>query len=126
MGFATILALLAFFIAMVALWLTSDVAKKVESQNEKFVRAHIAALRENLRDMDKDITKTSRLAKSFEEGQSALDQRLNDQTKLLLSLKGRLAQLSEQLEELDQSIPARYRVRPAKTEDKSDSKPSLQ
>lgn len=126
MGLATIFALLAFFVAMIALWLTSETVKKVENQNEKFVRSHIATLREEMREIDKALTKTTRMAKSHDEGQATLDKRLNEHTKALDDLRERLALMSTQLEELDRSIPSRYRVRVAKPDPKGGDKPSIQ
>lgn len=111
MGLATILALLALFIAFVALWLVSDVLKKVETQNEKFVRAHIATVREELRGLDTTLTKATRAIKALEEHVSGTDGRISDHTKRLDEVGARFAKLAEDLETLDQSVPQRYRVR---------------
>jgi len=126
MGFATIVAMLAFFIALVALWLTSDIVKKVENQNEKFVKAHIAAIREEMRDMDKMLHKAVRYAKQQDDVQASLDKRLNDHTKVIDGLMQRMSNLSEQVELLDRSIPQRYRVRVSKEPAKQPAKPSIQ
>jgi len=63
MALATIIAVLAFAIALVALWLTSDIVKKVEGQNDKFVKAHIASLREEIRELEKTLGKIKHAAK---------------------------------------------------------------
>ncbi len=130
MAFSTIVAVLAFFIAMVALWLASDMVKKIENQNEKFVRAHISTIREELREMDKVVHKTNRAVKSQDSVQSTMDSRLNDHTKALQDLKDHVARLSTHLEELDGSIPQRYRSRVAKADPKQvtkqGAKPSIQ
>ncbi|MCW8915140.1 MAG: hypothetical protein OQK24_04710 [Magnetovibrio sp.] len=130
MAFSTIIAVLAFFIAMVALWLSSEMVKKIENQNEKFVRAHISTIREELREMDKMVHKANRAVKSQESTQSSLDSRLNDHTKSIEGLKDQIARLSTHLEELDGSIPQRYRTRVAKANPKSAvkqaAKPSIQ
>jgi len=118
-----VIALLAFFIALVALWLTSDIVKKVENQNEQFVRAHITTLREEIRDVEKVLNKTARMVKAHDEGQSSLDKRLNDHTKAFDELRARINTMSDQLEQLDRSIPSRYRVRIAKPDATSDAKP---
>jgi len=126
MGLVTILALLAFGISLVALWLTSDVIKKVESQNEKFVRAHMGAVREELRDLEKLIEKTSRMVAKDHEGQAVLGKDLSEQTKALDELRQRIAMMDERVEDLDQSIPPRYRVRVVKPNPKDARKPSIQ
>lgn len=111
MGLATIIAFLALFIAFVALWLVSDVLKKVETQNEKFVRAHIATLREELRGLDATLAKSNNAIKSLEGHVSGVDGRISDHTKRLDEVGARIAKLAEDLETLDQSIPQRYRAR---------------
>ena len=126
MGFATILSLLGFFIALVALWLTSDIVKKVENQNEKFVRAHIAAIREEMREMDKTLHKAARTVKQQEDVQAGMDKRLNEHTTSIDNLSQRLAKLNEQVDLLDRSIPQRYRVRVRKEDEKPAPKPSIQ
>jgi len=129
MALATIIAVLAFAIALVALWLTSDIVKKVEGQNEKFIKAHISALREETREMDKMLHKVNRAAKGQTEVQVVLDKRLNDHTKELSELRERIALVSDQLEELDRSIPPRYRVRVVKSDlpaSNKSQKPSIQ
>jgi|GEM_PF-1442872 len=129
MALATIIAVLAFAIALVALWLTSDIVKKVEGQNEKFVKAHIASLREEIRELEKTLNKTSQAIKGHTEVQGVMDKRLNDHTTELSDMRARAALVHEQLEELDRSIPSRYRVRVVKSEPSTSSKgqkPSIQ
>ena len=126
MGFATVVAMLSFFIALVALWLTSDIVKKVESHNEKFVRGHISSIREELRAIDVLLHKTARTTKQHDESQSVLDKRLNDQATAMDGVSEHMARLSDHLEELDQSIPQRYRVRKIKETVEDEPKPSIQ
>lgn len=126
MGLVTILALLAFGISLVALWLTSDIIKKVESQNEKFVRAHMGAVREELRDLEKQIEKTSRMVVKDHEGQAVLGKDLSEQAKALDELRQRVTVVNDRLEDLDRSIPPRYRVRVVKPDPKDSRKPSIQ
>jgi len=125
MALATILAVLAFAIALVALWLTSDIVKKVEGQNEKFVRAHISSLREEIRELDKTLSKTTRLSKSQAEVQVIVDKHLAEHNKAIDDVRERIGVLNEHLDDLDRSIPARYRVRVVKPDAKGD-KPSIQ
>ncbi|HEY9080585.1 hypothetical protein [Magnetovibrio sp.] len=129
MALATILAVLAFAIALVALWLTSDIVKKVEGQNEKFLRAHLSSLREEIRDLDKALGKTTKISKGHTEVQVLFDKRLNDHTKELSDIRERIALLADQFEELDRSIPSRYRVRVVKADPTpagKSQKPSIQ
>lgn len=129
MALATIIAVLAFAIALVSLWLTSDIVKKVEGQNEKFIKAHIASLREEIRELEKTLGKVKHAAKGHTEVQVVMDKRLNDHTTELTDLRDRVALVREQLEDLDRSIPSRYRVRVVKSEppaSNKNQKPSIQ
>lgn len=119
-----IIAFMAFFISMVALWLTSDIVKKIESQNEKFVKAHVSTLRDELRELDKSLTKAVRKSNSQDDSLSGLDKRLNEHTKAIEDTRLRIAQLTTNLENLDRSIPSRYRVRIVQADAKADGKPS--
>jgi len=111
MGIATILAVLAFLISLLALWLTSDIVKKVEGQNEKFVRGHISTLREEMREMDKSLNKTAKLVKGQSDVQAGLDSRIGEREKTLEGLHAQLTEVRAQLGQLDRSIPARFRVK---------------
>lgn len=131
MGFATIVAILAFAIALVALWLVSDVIKKVENQNEKFVRAHIASIREEIRSTDKDVAKVIKTVKALTDNNDVVDKRLNSFTGDFDNIRARISKVSEDLDLLDRSIPPRYRIRvvpPKEAEEKvaPKSKPTVQ
>lgn len=126
MEFAAIIAVLAFGVAMIALWLVSDVIKKVERQNEKFVKAHISVLREEMLEMNKHVHKVARDVAVTASQSAGLDGRLNDYTKLLDGYKSRFSELSQQLQELDKSIPPRFRARVETKDEKPKAKPSIQ
>jgi len=126
MGLATLISALSFFIAMLALWLTSDIVKKVENQNEKFLRAHVATLRDEMREMDKMLHKTTRLAQQMEQGQAALAEGRTEHATALRALQDQMILVSAKLEDLDQSIPQRYRVKQLKSDLKMGQKASIQ
>ena len=131
MGFATIVSVLGIGIALVALWLVSDVIKKVENQNEKFIRAHIATLREEMRETDSALSKAVKTIKTLDASAENTDKRINDHTKALEDTRSRIAKVADDLSLLDRSIPARYRARVVATkEDAAQSsgkpKPTMQ
>ena len=132
MGFATIIAILAFGIALVALWLVSDVIKKVETQNEKFIRAHIASIREEIRLTDNQLAKMDKAVKALVEGTELTDKRINGQTTDLEGTRARIAKVAEDLDLLDRSIPQRFRARvvppadPAAKKTAAKPKPTVQ
>lgn len=126
MGLATIISALSFFIAMLALWLTSDIVKKVENQNEKFMRAHVTSLRDEMREMDKMLHKTTRLAQQMEQGQVALTQGRTEHATAIRALQDQMMLVTAKLDDLDQSIPQRYRVKSLKADPKPAQKASIQ
>jgi len=131
MGFATVVSVLGFGIALVALWLVSDVIKKVETQNEKFVRAHIATLRGELRETESALAKAVKAIKAMDANTENTDKRINDHTKALEDTRARIAKVAEDLSHLDRSIPARYRARVAApkeavAQDTAKPKPTMQ
>lgn len=125
MAFTTIVAILALGIAFVALWLVSDVLKKVEAQNDKFVRAHIAVLREEIRSTDKHVATVAKAVSGIVDSQGAVDKRLSDHTTELETVRSRIAKVSDDLDLLDRTIPQRGRLRvvaPKETDIKPDAK----
>ena len=106
MGIAEILAVLAFFVAMIALWLVSDVLKKVESQNEKFVTAHIRSLRTELGEYDDRLRKFTKAMKLMEDRMSASEVAQQQQA---TAMGDNVKKLEKKLNDLDRSIPQRFR-----------------
>ena len=106
MGIAEILAVLAFCVAMVALWLVSDVLKKIESSNEKFIRSHIKSIRADLSNYDDRLRSFAKAAKSAEDKMTASEAVTQQQvTAMVESFKS----LEKKIDDLDQSIPQRFR-----------------
>jgi septal ring factor EnvC (AmiA/AmiB activator) len=131
MGFATIVSILGFAIALVALWLVSDVIKKVENQNEKFIRAHIAIIRDEIRGTEKEVSKLAQAVKILTDNSGVVDKRLNGTNSDFDNVRSRIAKVAEDLDLLDRSIPQRYRVRvvpPKEAEAKAEpkAKPTVQ
>ncbi len=110
MGIAEILAVLAFFVAMVALWLVSDVLKKIESQNEKFISTHIKSIRADLSDFDDRLRKFTKAMKLMEDKLKSNEDYALEQT---TATQANLKKLEKKLSDLDQSIPQRFREKPA-------------
>lgn len=126
MAFTTIVAILALGIAFVALWLVSDVLKKVEAQNDKFVRAHIASLREEMRESEKNLAKVVKAVAGLAEGQTLIDKRLTAHATDIDNTRIRIAKVADDLDLLDRTIPQRGRLRvatPKEADEKPDVKP---
>ncbi|MDH5188340.1 MAG: hypothetical protein OEW37_05220 [Rhodospirillaceae bacterium] len=109
MGIAEILAVLAFLVAMVALWLVSDVLKKVEAQNEKFISAHIRSIRSDINEFDDKLHNMKKAIKIIDEKITVTDAEILQQSG---AAKETAAKLEKKLLELDQSIPQRFREKP--------------
>ena len=126
MGIPTIIAVLGMGIALVALWLVSDVIKKVETQNDKFLRAHLSTIREEMRETDRMVAKVEKVAKALIEGQAGMDKRISDHTTDIENTRARITKVAEDLDLLDRSIPPRFRARvvvPNEAEKKAVAKP---
>ncbi|MCK5546943.1 MAG: hypothetical protein KAI27_06180 [Rhodospirillaceae bacterium] len=109
MGIAEILAVLAFFVAMIALWLVSDVLKKIESQNEKFISTHIKVIRTDLSDFDDRLRNFTKAMKLMEDKLKSNEKYSHEQ---VAAMTGNIKNLEKKLSDLDQSIPQRFREKP--------------
>lgn len=94
-----IIAILAFFVAMVALWLVSDVIKKVEAKLEGFVHTYVAPIHEEIVKINQAFSKSSNEVQSLTKRIDAID-----------NLTGRIAKVADDLDKLDRSIPQRFRT----------------
>jgi septal ring factor EnvC (AmiA/AmiB activator) len=111
MTIATIIAVLGFAIALVALWLVSDVIKKVESSNEKFLRAHLASIREEIRGTDRDLGKLTKSVSDLAASHGAVEKRVTEHAKDFDAVRSRIVKVADDLDLLDRSIPQRFRAR---------------
>ena len=109
MGIAEILAVLAFFVAMVALWLVSDVLKKIEAQNEKFISAHIKNIRSDINELEDKALGMARALKLVDEKMATSD---SDSQQQLTVFREKVGNLEKKLLDLDRSIPQRFREKP--------------
>jgi len=109
MGIAEILAVLAFFVAMVALWLVSDVLKKIEAQNEKFISAHIKSIRLDINELEDKALGMGRALKLVDEKATTAGTETLQQ---ITAFRETVGNLEKKLLELDQSIPQRFREKP--------------
>lgn len=110
MGIAEVLAALAFIIAMIALWLVGDVIKKVDSQHDKFLNAHLRNFRSELNEVNLVMSDFKKAVKTLDDRSAGLEERLDEEAK---ALKDNATRLEKKLVQLDQSIPKRYRQVPA-------------
>ncbi len=117
MAISTIVASLAFFIAMIALWMTSDVIKRVESQNEKFLHAHLKGLRTDMKKITMSVGDLKSEMIPLHKSSQTTDQRFSDHTKAIDHVNAQLARLIADIDTLDRSIPKRYRTTVTKQHD---------
>jgi peptidoglycan hydrolase CwlO-like protein len=111
-----LMAVLAFFIALAALYLVSDVTKRVEAQNKQFAENYINSLKNSVTDcrrtigtIGEELAALSKLVGEIANGQARAGERFTAVDKAMEALKA-------QIGELDASIPSKYRVaRPEKT-----------
>ena len=115
MGIAEILGLFAFGIALIALWMVSDVLKKVELRNEQIVKTHIQPLRREVNDIDDKLQKLAKVVAAGETRQKATDGAAAEQ---IIAFETQLKTIASEIQALDQSIPKQYRI-PAQARPKS-------
>jgi len=94
-----VLAFLAFAVAMVAIWLVTDVIRRVEAKIEGFSRIHIAPIHEKILQTNQAIAKVSKDVEGLAKSVGTVNM-----------MTGRIAKVAEDLNKLDHSIPQRYRV----------------
>ena len=102
-----VVSVFALVVALVAVWLATEAAKKVESQNEELVKVHISGVKKGLRESNKAI-------KDLGERLTILEkeiQFLNKAGEAVPALKGEMEKLRSELSALDSSIPEQFRAR---------------
>ena len=110
-----VVAVLAFVVAMVALWLVSDVIKKVEVKLEGFVHTYIAPIHEEILKTNQAFSKVVKDVDGLTKRVASID-----------LMAGRIAKVAEDLDKLDRSIPKRFRagvVPPEGADEKPATKP---
>ncbi len=97
----------ALVVALVAVWLATEAAKKVGSQNEELVKVHISGVKKGLQESNKAI-------KVLGERLVALEKEiktLNKAGEAVPALKGEMEKIKSELSALDSSIPEKFRAR---------------
>ncbi len=97
----------ALVVALVAVWLATEAAKKVGKQNEELVKIHIGGVKKGLKESNKAITDLGERLKILEKE----IQVLNKTGEAVPALKGEMEKIKSELSALDSSIPEQFRVR---------------
>ena len=96
----------ALVVALVAVWLATEAAKKVGSQNEELVKVHISGVKKSLQESNKAI-------KGLGERLATLEKEiktLNKAGEAVPALKGEMEKIKSELSALDSSIPENIRA----------------
>jgi len=107
MNISILIAILGFGIALVALWLVSDVNKKVERLLTTFLHTHINPIHDDIRNTNRALAKAIVDIKTLNKNITAID-----------DMRGRIAMLADALDKLDRSIPKKIRA-----DEQTDKKP---
>ncbi|MEE8392855.1 MAG: hypothetical protein V3R66_00810 [Rhodospirillales bacterium] len=75
---AIVLGIVAFFLALGALWLANDAMKKVESKNDDFVRAYISEIKGSVEDSISAAEENTKTALALKERLKALEKDATD------------------------------------------------
>ena len=93
-----IVAILAFLVAMVALWLVSEVTAKMEIKLRGFVQTHIAPIHEEIHSTNQALSKVVKDVEKLTKSVTTID-----------IMASRITKVAEDLDKLDRSISQRYR-----------------
>ena len=96
----------ALVVALLAVWLATEAAKKVGSQNEELVKVHISGVKKGLQESNKAI-------KGLGERLATLEKEiktLNKAGEAVPALKGEMEKIKSELSALDSSIPENIRA----------------
>lgn len=97
----------ALVVALVAVWLATETAKKVGSQSEEIIKVHIGGVK-------KDLAESNKAMKGLGKRLMILEkeiQTLNRTGETVVVLKGEMEKIKSGLSALDSSIPEKFRVR---------------
>ena len=107
MGIFEILAFLSFGIALIALWMVSDVLRKVGAQNDLFTRSQIMPLRAEIGGLDEKLTKVRKAIALLESHQKIIEVDLNSDKN---TFDEKMKVIEDNFQALDKSIPQQYRT----------------
>lgn len=106
MGIGVILGGFALIIAFVALWLASDTSRRLNSQGQAFIDAHVGRIRSDMSNISKDITQVKRHMSAVQEKVVGMESR-NDLDPA--ALERELAELRQRINSIEAIIPAKAR-----------------
>jgi len=89
-GVTTIIAAVALFIGMIAIWLVTEGMKKLEKQTRKLIDVHIKSLRQPVQDLSRSVS-------DIKAGQEDLRNRVRDVVRNREAADGELASLRKEL-----------------------------
>ncbi len=115
MGLSSIIAGLALFVALGALWFVSDVMRRIDRQAETLLESHIRPLRDVVNEATKAQNSLTGKVSTIEATLKKLEGRKAVTMEELLVVKQSIKNLEEKLESLDKQIPSRYRIAVKKT-----------
>lgn len=106
-----IIAAISLFVAFAALWLASDARNRVDTLAHEFLNSNIHGVHNKVADNDRKISELAaqfgKLAKALKTTEAARA----ESEKSLSSMNAEIQNLRAELDQLDQSIPPRFRLR---------------
>ena len=106
-GMGMVVGGFALVVALLAVWLATEAAKKVGSQNEELVKVHIHGVKKGLQESNKAIKELGERLIILEKEIKVLDMA----GEAVPALKGEMEKLRSELSALDSSIPEKFRAR---------------
>ena len=97
----------ALVVSLLAVWLATEAAKKVGSQNEELVKVHIQGVKKGLKESNKAIKDLGERLLILEKEIQVLGMA----GEAVPALRGEMEKLRSELNALDSSIPEKFRAR---------------
>ena len=108
MGVGAIISGFALLVGMIALWLASDTSRRLNSQGQAFVDAHVGRIRSDMTVLAKDIGELKRHTKAVQGKVVGMEERQdsNDEADLI---KAEILSLRQRLSTIESALPPSLR-----------------
>ena len=106
-----VIAVISLFVGFAALYMASDARHRVNTLAHEFLNSNIHGVHNKVADNDKKIGELAAQLGKLAKALRAAEEARVESEKSFSSMKAEIQNLRAELDQLDQSIPPRFRVR---------------
>jgi|GEM_PF-5293074 len=110
-GVTAVVSIIALFVSIAALWLTTETIKKVESRTQRLLTTHITGLKDNISQINQIIKSLHAGFEKLDKQSTGVSNNQNATEKKLNELKREVEVLSQTLESLNTTGASKSRSR---------------